>query len=198
MDQSKAPLLAALADYHQQNRYGFSPPGHRQGRGTDERVLAALGRDPFRADVLASGGLDDWRSSGQYLSQAEKLTADAVGVSTAFFSTCGSSLSVRAAMMAVAGASEGGLLLPRDSQKSIVGGLIFSGIQPRWITPRWDISRHFSHPPSPERVSGAWDEYPDAAGALIVSPSPYGTCADLKRIAEICHERGKPLIVDDD
>ncbi|EUA42742.1 putative arginine decarboxylase domain protein [Mycobacterium xenopi 4042] len=43
----------------------------------------------------------------------------------------------------------------------------------------------------------AWQEYPDAAGALIVSPSPYGTCADLARIADICHERGKPLIVDE-
>jgi arginine decarboxylase len=197
MDQSKAPLLDALADYHRQDRYGFSPPGHRQGRGTDERVLAVLGRDPFRADVLASGGLDDWRSSGQYLSQAEELMADAVGASTAFFSTCGSSLSVRAAMMAVAGGSDGGLLVPRDSHKSIVGGLVFSGIQPRWITPRWDTDRHLSHPPPPERVSGAWEEHPDAAGALIVSPSPYGTCADLKRIAEICHERGKPLIVDE-
>jgi hypothetical protein len=32
---------------------------------------------------------------------------------------------------------------------------------------------------------------------LIVSPSPYGTCADLARIADICHQRGKPLIVDE-
>jgi arginine decarboxylase len=196
MDQSKAPLLDALADYHRLDRYGFSPPGHRQGRGADEQVLAVLGCDPFRADVLASGGLDDWRSSGQYLSQAEELMAEAVGASSAFFSTCGSSLSVRAAMMAVAG-GDGGLLVPRDSHKSIVGGLIFSGIQPRWIAPRWDTERHFSHPPSPERVSEAWQEHPDAAGALIVSPSPYGTCADLKRIAEICHDRGKPLIVDE-
>jgi arginine decarboxylase len=196
MDQSKAPLLDALADYHRQDRYGFSPPGHRQGRGTDERVLAVLGRDPFRADVLASGGLDDWLSRGEYLHQAEELVADAVGASTAFFSTCGSSLSVRAAMIAVAG-SDGGLLVPRDSHKSIVGGLIFSGIQPHWIPPRWDTDHHLSHPPSPERVSKAWDEHPGAAGALIVSPSPYGTCADLKRIAEICHERGKPLIVDE-
>ena len=34
------------------------------------------------------------------------------------------------------------------------------------------------------------------AGALIVSPIPYGTCADIKAIAEVCHKRGKPLIVD--
>lgn len=197
MDHSRAPLLDALADYHRLDRYGFSPPGHRQGRGADQRVVAVLGREPFRDDVLASGGLDDWRSSGGYLADAEELMADAVGASSAFFSTCGSSLSVRAAMMAVAGGSDVGLLVPRDSHKSIVGGLIFSGIQPRWITPRWDTERHLSHPPSPERVAGAWEQYPDAAGALIVSPSPYGTCADIAKIAEICHERGKPLIVDE-
>ena len=33
MDQSEAPLLDALIDYHRNNRYGFTPPGHRQVRG---------------------------------------------------------------------------------------------------------------------------------------------------------------------
>jgi arginine decarboxylase len=197
VDHSRAPLLNGITDYHRRGRYGFTPPGHRQGRGVDDRVLAVLGRDPFRGDLLASSGLDDRRSSGRLLADAEALMADAVGASSAFFSTCGSSLSVKAAMMAVAGGVDGGLLLGRDSHKSIVAGLIFSGVQPRWITPRWDAARHFSHPPSPRQVDQAWDEHPDAAGALIVSPSPYGTCADLAGIAEICHKRGKPLIVDE-
>ncbi|MGB3335098.1 MAG: ornithine decarboxylase [Mycobacterium sp.] len=197
MDQRRAPVLEALADYQRKGRYGFSPPGHRGGRGADTSVLEVLGADLFRADVLARGGLDDWEARAEFLTDAEQLMADAVGASTAFFSTCGSSLSVRAAMMAVAGGDSGGLLLPRDSHKSVVGGLIFSGIQPRWIAPRWDAERHLCHPPSPERVAGAWEENPDAAGALVVSPSPYGTCADLAAIAEICHERGKPLIVDE-
>lgn len=199
MDQSEAPLLDALADYRNANRYGFTPPGHRQGRGTDERVLAVLGREPFRDDVLASGGLDDRRTSNKYLKRAEDLMADAVGADVAWFSTCGSSLSVKAAMMAVAGCggSAGSLLVGRDSHKSIVAGLIFSGVQPRWITPRWDPERHFSHPPSPHEVEETWEKYPDAAGALIVSPSPYGTCADIAGIAEVCHARGKPLIIDE-
>lgn len=197
MDQSQAPLLDALRDYHRRDRYGFTPPGHRQGRGTDPRVLEALGRDPFRDDVLASSGLDDRQSRGKYLAHAEELMADAVGADAAFFSTCGSSLSVKAAMLAVAGGTEGGLLVTRDSHKSVVAGLVFSGVQPRWITPRWDDERHFSHPPSPEQVSEVWERYPDAAGALIVSPTPYGTCADIAAIADLCHSRGKPLIVDE-
>ncbi|MBT2264315.1 aminotransferase class I/II-fold pyridoxal phosphate-dependent enzyme [Rhodococcus erythropolis] len=197
MDQSRAPLLEALDEYHRLDRYGFTPPGHRQGRGADQRVLDVLGRDPFRGDVLASSGLDDRRSSNNYLADAEQLMADAVGADSAFFSTCGSSLSVKAAMMAVAGNDPGGLLLGRDSHKSIVAGLIFSGITPRWITPQWDAEHHLSHPPSPEQVRRAWEKNPNAAGALIVSPSPYGTCADIAAIADECHRRGKPLIVDE-
>jgi arginine decarboxylase len=174
MDQSQAPLLDALVNYHESNRYGFTPPGHRQGAGADARVLAALGKDPFRGDVLATAGLDDRMDRGKFLARAEDLMADAVGADSAFLSTCGSSLSVKAAMMAVAGGSEGGLLVVRDSHKSIVAGLIFSGVRPGWITPRWDAERHFSHPPSPEQVEAAWERNPDTAGALIVRPSPCG------------------------
>lgn len=107
MDQSETPMLDALDQYHRLDRYGFSPPGHRQGRGADPRVTKVLGLDPFRSDVLASGGLDDRKSRNGYLSRAEQLMAEAVGAQQAFFSTCGSSLSVKAAMMAVAGNDPG-------------------------------------------------------------------------------------------
>lgn len=196
MDHSECPILDGLTDYRKADRYGFTPPGHRQGRGTDDRVLAVLGTEPFRDDVLASGGLDDRRTRNKYLQRAEELMADAVGAEAAWFSTCGSSLSVKAAMMAVSG-GDGSLLIPRDSHKSVVAGLIFSGVQPRWVTPRWDAERHFSHPPSPEQFEAAWQRHPDAAGALVVCPSPYGTCTDLAAVAQVCHDRGKPLIVDE-
>jgi arginine/lysine/ornithine decarboxylase len=196
VDHNCAPLLDALAEYHRLDRYGFTPPGHRQGRGIDSRVRAVIGVEPFRDDVLASGGLDDRQSSGGYLQQAEALMADAVGAEHAFFSTCGSSLSVKAAMLAVAG-HNGHLILGRDSHKSVIGGLVFSGMQPCWVAPRWDPDLHLAHPPSAQQIAEAWERYPHAAGALVVSPSPYGTCADLEAIAEICHEHGKPLIVDE-
>lgn len=189
--------MEAIDDYRKDDRCGFTPPGHRQGRAVDARVREVLGEQPFADDLLASGGLDDRLSRNEYLLHAEQLMAEAVGAEDAFFSTCGSSLSVKAAMLTVAGDHPGGLLLSRDSHKSVVVGLIFGGIQPRWITPQWDADRHISHPPSPDQVEQAWQRHPDAAGALVVSPSPYGTCADLKGIVEVCHRRGKPLIVDE-
>jgi arginine decarboxylase len=196
MDHNRAPLLEALAAYHEAGRYGFTPPGHRQGRGVDPRVLAVMGSEPFRSDVLASSGLDDRASSNEYLKDAESLMADAVGAEHAFFSTCGSSLSVKAAMLAVAG-HEGHLILGRDAHKSVVAGMIFSGLQPCWVAPQWDRRLHIAHPPSPAQIAQAWERYPHAAGALIVSPTPYGTCADIAGIAEVCHAHDKPLIVDE-
>jgi arginine/lysine/ornithine decarboxylase len=99
-------------------------------------------------------------------------------------------------MLAVAG-GRGDLLISRDAHKSVVAGLVFGGVQPQWIRPRYDDRLHLAHPPSPQDVARAWEEHPDAAGALIVSPTPYGTCADIAAIAGICHQRGKPLIVDE-
>src|SRR4051812_35362175 len=196
MDHSETPLLQALADYHREDRYGFTPPGHRQGRGADPRAREILGAATYRADVLSSAGLDDRSSSNGFLSRAEELMADAVGAEKAFFSTAGSSLSVKAAMLAVDG-GKGQLLLSRDAHKSIVAGLIFTGVEPRWIHVRYDEQLHLAHPPSPEQLEEAWQRHPGAAGALIVSPTPYGTCADIESLAEICHRRGEPLIVDE-
>jgi arginine decarboxylase len=196
VDQSQAPLLEAVAEYHELRRYGFTPPGHRQGRGIDPRVRAVLGDEPFRDDVLANAGLDNRSSSGAFLKDAEQLMAEAVDADHAFFSTCGSSLSVKAAMLAVAG-HDRELLIGRDAHKSVVAGLIFSGMRPCWVRPRWDEELHLAHPPSPDAVEEAWARHPDAAGALVVSPTPYGTCADISAIAEVCHARGKPLIIDE-
>ncbi len=71
--------------------------------------------------------------------------ADAVHAEHTFFSTCGSSLSVKAAMLSVAGPHEK-LLIGRDAHKSVVSGLILSGIVPVWVEPRWDAERHLAHP----------------------------------------------------
>ncbi|WP_052207269.1 aminotransferase class I/II-fold pyridoxal phosphate-dependent enzyme [Sinomonas humi] len=196
MDQSEAPLLAALEEYKNWDHYGFTPPGHREGRGVDEKTLHAIGAEAFRSDVLMTGGLDDRKSSRGILKQAEELMAEAVGADQAFFSTCGSSLSIKAAMLAVAG-GKGQLLVARDVHKSVVAGLVFAGLMPRWVSPSWDTERHIAHPPSPEAVDEGFARYPRAAGCLIVSPTPYGTCADIAGIAEVCHRHGKPLIVDE-
>ena len=77
-----------------------------------------------------------------------------------------------------------------------MAGLIFSGVQPRWVTPRWDAQRHISHPPSPDDV--------DAVGALPRrgrrtdrQPEPVRHPRGPRGHRRGPVVRGKPLIVDE-
>jgi arginine decarboxylase len=196
MDHSRAPVLEALQNFRDHRFTPFNPPGHRQGRGVDPRVLEVVGEAVFASDVIAINGLDDRRGSQGVLARAQELMADAVGAEHTFFSTCGSSLSVKSAMLAAAGPHEK-LLVARQSHKSVVSGLVLSGVAPVWVRPRWDAQRHLSHPPSPDEVRRRFEEEPDAKGMLLVTPTDYGTCGDIAAIAAVCHEFGKPLIVDE-
>ncbi|MFJ3582249.1 aminotransferase class I/II-fold pyridoxal phosphate-dependent enzyme [Streptomyces sp. NPDC090127] len=195
-DQEQAPVLEALERYHRAGEVGFTPPGHKQARGADPAVRRVLGDAVFHADVLASGGLDDRRTRGKVLERAERLMAEAVHAEHTFFSTCGSSLSVKAAMLTVAAPHEK-LLIGRDAHKSVVAGLILCGIEPVWVEPAWDRERHLAHAPTAEAYEQAFRDHPDARGALVTSPTPYGSAAELAAIAEVCHRRGRPLVVDE-
>lgn len=196
MDHSRAPVLEALEEFRRRGDIAYGPPGHKQGRGVDPRVADIVGLDVFRADVLTLNGLDDRRQSQGVLSRAQELMADAVGAQKAFFSTCGSSLSVKSAMLAVAGPGEK-LLLSRNAHKSVIAAVVVNGVEPIWVHPKFDSERHLAHPPEPDDVRRRFEEHPDAKGMLLITPTDWGTCADVKGVADVCHTYDVPLILDE-
>src|SRR5215217_7824445 len=155
-----------------------------------------MGEGAFASDVLSLNGLDDRRQSQGFLSDAQDLMADAVGAEKAFFSTCGSSLSVKSSMLAVAGPGEK-ILISRNAHKSVMSGVIINGTHPVWVHPHFDAERTIAHPPEPEDVRRALEANPEAKGMLLITPTDWGTCADIQGVADVCHEFGVPLIVDE-
>lgn len=99
-------------------------------------------------------------------------------------------------MISVAGPGEK-LLVSRNAHKSVVAGLIISGIQPVWVHPHFDPDLQLAHPPEPEDVRRALAAHPDAKGVLLITPTDWGTCADIAGVAEACHAADVPLIVDE-
>jgi arginine/lysine/ornithine decarboxylase len=196
MDHSRVPVLEAIEEFRRRGDVVLGPPGHRQGLGVDPRVLEVLGAGVFASDVLGLNGLDDRRESQGVVTQAQELMADAVGADHAFFSTCGSSLSVKSAMLSVAGPGEK-LLISRNAHKSVIAGVIANGTDPVWVHPHFDETNQIAHPPEPENVRQALKEHPDAKGMLLISPTDWGTCADIRGVAKVCHEYDVPLIVDE-
>ncbi|WP_320783782.1 ornithine decarboxylase [Streptomyces sp. CRN 30] len=196
MDHSRVPVLEALEEFRRRGDVAYGPPGHKQGRGADPRVVEILGEGVFRSDVLSLNGLDDRRQSRGIIPQAEELMADAVGADRAFFSTCGSSLSVKTAMVSVAGPGEK-LLVSRNAHKAVVSALVVNGVEPVWVHPKFDAERHLAHPPEPDDVRRAFRAHPDAKGMLLITPTDWGSCADIRGVAAVCHDHDVPLIVDE-
>jgi arginine/lysine/ornithine decarboxylase len=196
LDHSKVPVLDAIEAFRERGDLPFGPPGHRQGKGADPRVLDIVGAGVFASDILMLNGLDDRRQSQGIVKQAQELMADAVGADQAFFSTCGSSLSVKSAMLAVAGPGEK-MLISRNAHKSVISAVIVNGTDPVWVHPKFDAERHLAHPPEPDDVRRALEEHEDAKGVLLITPDDWGSCADIQGTAEVCHERDVPLIVDE-
>lgn len=196
MDQARVPVLEALQEFRRRGDVVYGPPGHKQGRGVDPRVIDVLGEGMFAADVLMLNGLDDRRESQDVLGQAEALMAEAVHADHAFFSTCGSSLSVKSAMISVAGPGEK-LLVSRNAHKSVIAGVIIAGIEPVWVHPHFDEDLALAHPPEPDDVRRALEQHPDAKGMVLITPTDWGTCADIAGVAEVCHAQDLVLIVDE-
>jgi arginine decarboxylase len=187
MDQDKTPVLDAIEQYRSERNHTFALPGHRLGKGIDERTAAVLSRGAFEADVIMAK---------QAVPDSEKLLAAAVGARDAVFTTCGSSISIHTAMLTVTGPGKK-ILVDRNVHKSVVASLILAGAQPIWLRPRWDHERQIAHPATARDVEAALDREPDVSAVLMITPTEYGTGADVRGVAEICHRRGLPLMVDE-
>jgi arginine decarboxylase len=187
MDHERTPVLDAIEQYRRDDHYTFALPGHRLGRGIDDRTASVLSRGAFEADVI---------TAKQAVSDAEALMADAVGARQAVFTTCGSSISIHTAMLTVTGPGRK-ILVDRNVHKSVVASLILAGADPVWLRPRWDHERQIAHPATAGDVAEALRRDPDISAALIITPTEYGTGADVRGIARICHKHDIPLLTDE-
>jgi arginine decarboxylase len=187
MDHDVAPVLDAIERFRREDNYTFALPGHRLGRGIDDRTASVLSRGAFEADVA---------SAKSAVPQAEELFADAVGARQAVFTTCGSSISIHTAVLTVTGPGRT-ILIDRNVHKSVVASLILAGAHPVWLRPRWDHENQIAHPATADDVTTALRRHPEISAALIITPTEYGTGADVRAIADACHEQGIPLLVDE-
>jgi arginine/lysine/ornithine decarboxylase len=194
--QDAAPIADAMADYHRRGMLSFAIPAHSGGRGPAPEFTKWAGMDAARSDLPMSHGVDTRDRAWKVQSTAQELFAEAVGAKQTFFSTNGSSMNARVAIMAVAGPGEK-LVMARNGHKSTFSGLVMSGAMPVYVEPYYDEELTLALGPLPEDVRATLAAHPDAKAALISTPSYYGTSADVRALANACHEHGVPLVTDD-
>jgi arginine decarboxylase len=195
-DQDAAPIADAMRDYWDRGMLTFSIPAHNGGRGPAPEFTQWAGPDAARFDLPLSHGVDTRDRAWGVQSTAQELFAEAAGAKQTLFSSNGSTLSVHVAIMAVAGPGDT-LVMARNGHKSSFTGLVLSGARPVYVDPHYDENLEIALGPSPDDLTRALDEHPDAKAALVFTPSYYGTSADVAGLADVCHRRDLPLVTDD-
>ncbi len=89
------------------------------------------------------------------------------------------------------------IILPRNVHSSVISGLILSGAIPIFINPEYDANLEIAHSITVESLEKALEKHPDAKAVMMVYPTYYGVCGDIKAIALLTHEYNIPLLVDE-
>lgn len=196
MDQTKTPLFTALKEHAGRNPVQFHIPGHKKGVGMDPEFREFIGDNALSIDLINIAPLDDLHQPTGVIEESQKLAAKAFGADHTFFSVQGTSGAIMTMILTVC--SEGDkIIVPRNVHKSVMAAIIFAGAKPVFLKPVRDESLGIDHGVTTKSVRRALDIHPDAKAVLIINPTYYGVCANLKEIVDIVHSYNIPVLVDE-
>ncbi|WP_427181739.1 aminotransferase class I/II-fold pyridoxal phosphate-dependent enzyme [Paenibacillus sp. TC-CSREp1] len=148
-------------------------------------------------DVTEITGTDDLHHPEGVIREAQDLAADCFGAEESFFLVGGSTAGNLSLLLTVCDEPESIVLVQRNVHKSVIHGLMLGGARAVFLEPWVDPVSGLAVMPSVETVQAAVQKYPEAKGVFVTLPNYYGMGADLTPIAEVCHDAGMPLLVDE-
>ena len=186
----ETPILNMLEDYLSKNPIRMHVPFHS---GTANNNI--LSKEIYNLDISEVSGYDI-EGKDNPIFRSEKATADFFGVEHSFYLTGGASVGLLAALIALNKFGKK-VILARNVHKSVINGVVLAGLEPVWLEidflDEWGIFSKVD----PEKLENLISSTNNAAGCVIVSPTYEGIISNVKDIANICHKKNIPLIVDE-
>jgi arginine decarboxylase len=196
--RSSAPIYEMLGQYKAQGNTSYHVPGHKNGKAYDEASGGAgFLSEIMEHDVTEITGTDDLHHPEGVIQEAQELAADCFGAEESFFLVGGSTAGNLALILTVCPEPGMTLILQRNVHKSVIHGLMLAGVRAVFLEPQLDPLSGLAVAPAAETVQAALAAYPEAAGVLVTMPNYYGMGSDLAPLAEVCHDSGVPLLVDE-
>jgi len=189
-------LFDALLRHKERNPVQFHIPGHKKGAGMDPEFRSFVGQNVLDIDLINIAPLDDLHQPVSVILEAQRLAADAFGADATFFSVQGTSTAIMAMILSVCGHGDK-IIVPRNVHKSILSAIIFAGARPVFLSPARDRNLGIDHGVTTQSVRRALERHPDASAVLVINPTYYGVCANLKEIVDLVHEYDIPVLVDE-
>lgn len=183
-------LLEKLTEYSGSDYYPYHMPGHKR------QQVGKMPEDWTGRDITEIEGFDNLHDAQGILDTLQRKAAEAYGAEESFYLVNGSTGGILAAVSAAVPFG-GELLIVRNCHKSVYHAAYLRQLKLHYIYP--NMVEHFDicEAVTPKQVAEALERFPNISAVLIVSPTYEGRIADVKAIAELVHEKGLPLIVDE-
>ncbi len=182
-------LYETLVKYSRSGIYPMHMPGHK-------RNPAFFMENPYELDVTEVEGLDNLHQpEGALLHLMEQMSRDYQTEQT-YLLVNGSTGGILTAISACCqrGAK---ILMARNCHRSVYHAVYLLELEPVYLIPDADPATGICLGISPEQVREALRRHPDAACAVITSPTYEGVVSDIRGLSEAVHEKNIPLIVDE-
>ncbi|WP_044957274.1 aminotransferase class I/II-fold pyridoxal phosphate-dependent enzyme [Butyrivibrio sp. LC3010] len=172
--------------------YPFHMPGHK--RNPDATDMAGY----MDIDITEIDDFDNLHDADGIILEAEKRAAKLYGADETHFLVNGSTSGILAAVSAAV--PDGGkLLASRNSHKALYHAAYIRRLELEYLKPGripLDNDRALWGKTDPVEVYEKLRDDSDISAVFITSPTYDGISSDIKKIAQICHEKNRILIVD--
>ncbi len=180
-------LIDDLEEYAQSDYYPFHMPGHKR------KSLSFP--NPYEIDITEIDGFDNLHYATGMIKEAEVRGAELYHSKRCFFLVNGSTCGLLAAISAATRRGDK-VLVARNCHKAVYHALYMNELQAEYLYP--SITKNgIQGQITAEQVQESLYENPDAVAVILTSPTYEGIVSDVAKIAEVCHEHGIPLIVDE-
>lgn len=183
-------LYEKLIEYSASDYYPYHMPGHKR------RLCGEMPKQIIGMDITEIDGFDNLHQPEGILQELQEKAAIFYGAEESFYLVGGSTSGILSAVSAAV-PERGHILMARNCHKSAYHAAYLRNLTISYLYPfvmeEYDINDVIT----PEQVRNALEQEPDIAAVLLVSPTYEGRIADVKQIAQIVHEKGIPLLVDE-
>lgn len=181
-------LWERLAHYGVSSALPMHMPGHKRKKG----YLGGI----TQYDITEVTGFDDLHHPEGLLKEAMEEAASLYHSKASYLLVNGSTCGILSAITAATKPGDK-ILLSRNCHKSALNAVTLLQLEPIWLEPPIVSDLHVYGSIPPDAVKEAFAAHPEITAVLLVSPTYEGIVSDVRTIAEICHHKGVPLLIDE-
>lgn len=183
-------LYDQLTSYDKEDYYPMHMPGHKRNTNLMQMV------NPYSIDITEIEGFDNLHQAEGILKQLSERLSTIYGAKKSFPLVNGSTAGILAGISASVNHGDT-VLLARNSHKSVYHATVLMGLKPVYIYPQKIRELPVNGGITPGEIEEALINNKDIKLVIITSPTYEGVVSDIRAIADMVHNHGALLLVDE-